>query len=37
MISRKEINHISGEEYDKHFKEAEMFVERMKKFLENRK
>lgn len=37
MISRKEIGNISGEEYDKYFKEAEMFVERMKKFLEHKK
>ena len=37
MISRKEIGEIKGEEYDKYFREAEEFVERMKKFLEHKK
>lgn len=36
MISRREIGEIKGEEYDKYFKEAEMFVERMKKILEQK-
>ena len=34
MISHREIGEIKGEEYDRYFKEAEDFVNRMKKFLE---
>ncbi len=37
MISRREIGEIKGEEYDRYFKEAQDFVERMRKFLETRK
>jgi uncharacterized protein (UPF0332 family)/predicted nucleotidyltransferase len=37
MISRREIGEIKGEEYDRYFKEAEDFVDRMKKFLEAKK
>lgn len=35
MISHREIGEIKGEEYDRYFKEAREFVERMKKFLEH--
>jgi uncharacterized protein (UPF0332 family) len=35
MISRREIGEIKGEEYDRYFKEASEFVDRMKKFLEH--
>lgn len=37
MISRREIGQIKGEEYDRYFIDAEDFVERMKKFLEQKK
>lgn len=37
MISHREIGEIKGEEYDRYFKEAQEFVERMKKFLETKR
>ena len=37
MITHREIQHITGKEYDVYLKEASDFVERMKKFIEEEK
>lgn len=37
MITYREIKEVKGEEFDKYFKEAEHFVQRMRKFIEFRK
>ncbi|MBU0758402.1 MAG: hypothetical protein KKF44_10115 [Nanoarchaeota archaeon] len=37
MIEHRDIKHIDGEEYDRYFIEAEDFVNRMKKFIEEKK
>lgn len=37
MISHREIGEIKGVEYDRYFKESSDFVDRMKKFLEQKK
>lgn len=37
MITYREIKEIKGQEFDKYFKEAEHFVQRMRKFIEFRK
>ena len=34
MITHREIKEIKGEEYDRNFKIAEDFVQRMRKFIE---
>ena len=35
MITHREIQEITGQEFDKYFKEAESFVQRMRKFIED--
>ncbi|MBR9690460.1 hypothetical protein GOV08_02135 [Candidatus Woesearchaeota archaeon] len=37
MISRRELGEVKGQEYDNYFKDAQDFVDRMKKFLEKKK
>lgn len=37
QITHREVQHITGDEYDKYLKEASAFVERMKKFIEEEK
>ena len=37
MILHREIKEIKGEEFDRYFKEAHMFVDRIKRFIENKR